>query len=221
MLFRSRIINYTVTGDTRFDRVAAIAQNAREISIIEKFKNGGMLLVAGSTWKPDEDLIATLINNHAEFKLIVAPHEVTPANLSRVDTLFSNAIRFSKLKEEKAGNYRVLVIDSVGMLSSLYRYGDLAYIGGGFGVGIHNILEAATFGLPVIFGPNFEKFREAVDLLSLGGAFSVKDYDMLENTISGLLSDSASMQAASVTCKNYVVQKVGSTQIILKKVFNI
>lgn len=216
-----RLTKFTKTGDTRFDRVAAIAKNVVEIPIVEKFRGSKTLLVAGSTWKPDEELLADFINTHNNLKLIIAPHEVTQANLFRLENIFKQVIRFSKIDERNAGNYQVLLIDSIGMLSSLYRYGDMAYIGGGFGVGIHNILEAATFGLPVVFGPNYQKFREAVDLKKLGGAFPVTDYHGLEKTLLMLLTNPSEREKASELCRKYVEQNTGATHLILKKVFNI
>lgn len=215
------IENYTVSGDTRFDRVAAIAENAREIPVIDKFKNGNLLLIAGSTWKPDEELLAKFVNEQSGIKTIIAPHEVTPSNISRLELLFNESVRFSHLNEKDVSNYRVLIIDSIGMLSSLYNYGEVAYIGGGFGVGIHNILEAATFGLPLVFGPNYKKFREAVELINLGGAFPINDDASLKQTLQTLLIHSGERKSASEKCKNYVGKNVGSTQIIVKKVFNI
>jgi 3-deoxy-D-manno-octulosonic-acid transferase len=221
LLQSAGIENYSIAGDTRFDRVATIAQNAGKFPVIPVFKNGHLLLVAGSTWKPDEELLAGFINNRNDLKTIIAPHEVTPANLSRLDQLFSNSIRFSQMNEKDAPNYRVLIIDSIGMLSSLYQYGNLAYIGGGFGVGIHNILEAATFGLPLVFGPNFEKFREAVDLKILGGAYPIKNADELDKIMSILISDAETRKVAAESCKKYIAKNTGSTQNIIRKVFNI
>lgn len=215
------IQNYTVSGDTRFDRVAAIAENVGEIPVVDKFKNENLLLVAGSTWQPDEELLATFINEQSNLKTIVAPHEVTPANINRLELLFNDSVRFSRLDENSAAGHRVIIIDSIGMLSSLYRYGEIAYIGGGFGVGIHNILEAATFGLPIIFGPNYRKFKEAVDLNNLGGAFPVNDKASMEKVFKALLFDHNTRKSASEKCKSFVAKNVGSTQIILKKVFNL
>ncbi len=221
LLKSSGIDRYTVSGDTRFDRVAAIAENAQEIPVIEKFKDGNLLLVAGSTWKPDEELLATYVNERSNIKTIIAPHEVTPANISRLEQLFNASVRFSRLNENDAINYRVLIIDSIGILSSLYRYGEVAYIGGGFGIGIHNILEAATFGLPLVFGPNYQKFREAVELKNVGGAFPVDDDVSLEKILQSLLLHTGERKTASEKCKNYVAQNVGATQVIIKSVFNI
>lgn len=213
--------NFNVSGDTRFDRVAAIASAAKHIPVVEKFRAGLPLLVAGSTWKPDEELLAAFINKHSGFKVIVAPHEVTEANMNRLQHMLkSPCVRLSKIRENEAEDCRVLIIDSVGLLSSLYRYGDLAYIGGGFGVGIHNILEAATFGLPVIFGPNYKKFKEAVELEKEGGAFPVQDFSQLEKTVNGFLTDSGRLTTASAVCANYIKKNTGATPLIIKKVFN-
>jgi 3-deoxy-D-manno-octulosonic-acid transferase len=213
--------NYTVSGDTRFDRVAAIAKSAKEIPVVEKFKNNQPLLIAGSTWKPDEELLASFINNHPNLKVVFAPHEVTEANMNRLEQLLKTShIRFSRADENEIHQFQVLIIDSVGLLSSLYRYGNMAYIGGGFGVGIHNILEAATFGLPVFFGPNFKKFKEAVDLKNLGGAYPIQNFHQLESILNEFLADNSRLAEASTVCKNYVEKNVGATNLIIKKVFN-
>ena len=215
------INNYTISGDTRFDRVATIAAGSQVIPNVEKFKGDLPLLIAGSTWKPDEELLVRFINTTGTVKFIIAPHEVSPANINRLEQMLKKTcIRFSQFNENKAKDYQVLIIDSVGLLSSLYQYGDIAYIGGGFGVGIHNILEAATFGLPVIFGPKYEKFKEAVDLKKKGGAFPVDNFISLENTLNSLLNNQEKLSVASDTCKNYIAENTGATSVIIKKVFN-
>lgn len=214
--------NFTVSGDTRFDRVAAIAKVSKEIPIVEKFMGNSLLLIAGSTWKPDEELLATFINQSNNIKFIIAPHEVSAVNINRIHQLLKKpAISFSKVTEAEIDRFQVLIIDSVGLLSSLYRYGNIAYIGGGFGVGIHNILEAATFGLPVIFGPNYKKFKEAVDLTFEGGAISISNFDELLQALNNLINKKAEREKTSDICKNYVAKNVGSTKVIIKKVFNI
>ena len=214
--------NFTVSGDTRFDRVAAIAKVSKEIPIVEKFMGNSLLLIAGSTWKPDEELLATFINQSNDIKFIIAPHEVSAVNINRIHQLLKKpAISFSKVTEAEIDRFQVLIIDSVGLLSSLYRYGNIAYIGGGFGVGIHNILEAATFGLPVIFGPNYKKFKEAVDLTFEGGAISISNFDELLQALNILINKKAEREKTSDICKNYVAKNVGSTKVIIKKVFNI
>ncbi len=135
--------------------------------------------------------------------------------------LKTKAILLSKADESSIANYQVLIIDSIGLLASLYRYGEIAYIGGGFGVGIHNILEAATFGLPVIFGPNYKKFKEAVDLINEGGAFSIKNQEELLEVLNTLIQHKNKCKMSSEICKKYVDKNIGSTQVIIKKVFNI
>ncbi len=158
--------------------------------------------IAGSTWKPDEELLAAFINQSTNIKFIIAAHEVSAANINRIHQLLKKpAISFSKVSESEVDKYEVLIIDSVGLLSSLYRYGNVAYIGGGFGVGIHNILEAATFGLPVIFGPNYKKFKEAVDMISVGGAFSVSNAIELRVALDKLIDDKDERQKASQICR--------------------
>jgi 3-deoxy-D-manno-octulosonic-acid transferase len=215
------IKDYTISGDTRFDRVAEIARGAKKFEIVEKFRGNNVTLIAGSTWKPDEELLAAFINNSSDVKVIIAPHEVAPANINRIQELFKKpAICFSKADISDIDNYNVLIIDSIGILSSLYQYGNIAYIGGGFGVGIHNILEAATFKLPVLFGPNYLKFKEAVDLVNEKGAFPIQNSTGLKATLNKLINDKTSLQNASGICKKYIEKNVGSTTLIINKVFN-
>ncbi len=221
LLEQAGIKHYTVSGDTRFDRVAEIARGAKKFEIVEKFKGKNVTLIAGSTWKPDEELLAAFINNSSNVKFIIAPHEVIPANINRIQELLKKpAICFSKADISDIDSYDVLVIDSIGILSSLYQYGNIAYIGGGFGVGIHNILEAATFKLPVLFGPNYLKFKEAVDLVNEKGAFPINNFTELKATLNRLINDKTSLQNASEICKNYIEKNVGSTKLIMNKVFN-
>ncbi len=216
--------NFTISGDTRFDRVASIAAGAKKFEIVEKFKANSQLIIAGSTWKPDEELLIEFINNTKavdKVKFIIAPHEVSSSNINRIHQLLKKpAISFSKVGNSTVDEHEVLIIDSIGILSSLYQYGNLAYIGGGFGVGIHNILEAATFGLPVIFGPNYKKFKEAKDLVDEKGARSICNFNELESALNLLLKDKAELKNASGICKKYVEKNVGSTKLIVKKVFN-
>lgn len=216
------LLNFTVSGDTRFDRVAAIASSSKKLPIVEKFMGNSLLIVAGSTWKPDEELLAEFINQSSDIKFIIAPHEVSAANINRIHELLKKpAISYSKFAGTEIDKFQVLIIDSVGLLSSVYRYGNIAYIGGGFGVGIHNILEAATFGLPVIFGPNYKKFKEAVDLTSEGGSVSISNSEELRQALNNLINDKNALRNASEICTKYVAKNVGSTKVIIKKVFNI
>ncbi|SHJ19018.1 3-deoxy-D-manno-octulosonic-acid transferase [Tangfeifania diversioriginum] len=213
--------NFTVSGDTRFDRVAAIAAAAKEIPAVEKFRGQSKLIIAGSTWKPDEELLAAFINNTSNVKMIVAPHEVSAANINRLKQMLKKPAQlFSNIQNNVPGECQVLIIDSIGVLSSLYRYGDVAYIGGGFGVGIHNILEAATYGLPVIFGPNYSKFKEAVDLAERGGAYAIHNQNELNTTFKSLLENPENLKNSAAVCKKYVEKNTGATSVIIKKVFN-
>jgi 3-deoxy-D-manno-octulosonic-acid transferase len=171
--------NVQVCGDTRFDRVLEVKENAKELPLVEAFiksaePSNQFVLVAGSSWPKDEDIFIEYFNKNKHVKLIIAPHEVHEAHLAYIEeSLKRPAIRYSQAAQARPEEYDCLIIDSFGLLSSLYRYGHAAYIGGGFGVGIHNVLEAAVYGIPVIFGPNFRKFREANRLVELGGGYPI------------------------------------------------
>ena len=211
--------NSTISGDTRFDRVWSVSEKSNPIPLVEKFKTGKHLLVAGSTWNEDEKLIGNWQLAIGNFKLIVAPHEVNERHIQDLIGLFSNKniIRYSKAEEKTISDFDVLVIDNIGMLSSLYKYADIAYIGGGFGKGIHNILEAAVFGCPVVFGPNFEKFEEAKDLVELKGAFVINSTGELEQLICKIFNHHRKSESGLV-CKNYVSSKRGATEKIMNTV---
>jgi 3-deoxy-D-manno-octulosonic-acid transferase len=210
----------TKSGDTRFDRVADIVKQAKPISLAESFSNGHFTFVAGSTWEPDEEILIEYINSSsAEVRFIIAPHEIYESGLQRIETKIKDkVIRFSQANPENTSSAKVLLIDSIGMLSSLYRYGKIAYIGGGFGKGIHNILEAATFGLPVAFGPNFQKFREARELVELGGATSISNSATLKIYFDELLNNSSKLSLASKICASFVENNKGATAIILNNI---
>ncbi len=214
------IEKFTISGDTRFDRVATIAKSAKDIPVVDKFIAGKPAIVAGSTWKPDEEMLAGFINNNHSVKWIIAPHEVTPENVDKLERLLKKpSVRLSLANPLEIHYYDVIIVDSIGLLSSLYRYGKIAYIGGGFSKGIHNILEAATFGLPVVFGPKYKKFREACDLIHEGGAFPVHSPDELENTLLRLISDAKLLEKASLASKVYVKNNRGATQLIVNQIF--
>lgn len=212
--------NVTVTGDTRFDRVYAIATQAREVAEVQAFVNGRRCIVAGSSWAPDEDMLARYLNETTHSVLcIFAPHEIDEPHIERLQSLLTKrTVRFSAWKQNLTGEYDVLIIDNIGMLSSLYRYGQVAYIGGGFGKGIHNVLEAATFGLPVIFGPNYTKFREAVELIEKGGAVSISQYNDLKELLDSYFANGDLLQKAGVVAGNYVKTNIGATDKILSHV---
>ena len=209
--------NAEVAGDTRFDRVYAIAQGAKALPEVERFAEGAEVFVAGSTWPPDEQLLLALINANPDVKFILAPHEVDPARIERMIAQIDRpCLRYTQLtpQSDLAGG-GVLFIDTIGILSSVYRYGKWGYIGGGFGVGIHNTLEAATFGLPLAFGPNYEKFQEARDLIGVGGARSISDYAQLADWFGILRGDAAEYQRSSSACAEYVRSHKGATGQII------
>jgi 3-deoxy-D-manno-octulosonic-acid transferase len=209
--------NTTVAGDTRFDRVFEISKNVKQFDKVKQFVADKKVLVAGSTWNEDVKIISSFKFHEAGFKLIIAPHEIDETTINSVIQQFDNStiVKYSQANEQNIKNADVLIIDNIGMLSSLYQYGTIAFVGGGFGKGIHNILEAATFGLPVIFGPNYQKFTEAKELIELGGAFVIGNTKELEKVIS-FLSDNDILNTSSSTAKNYVRDRIGATG----KIFN-
>ena len=211
--------NVIVAGDTRFDRVAQIAAAAKKIELVEQFKGESRLFVAGSTWGPDEDLIVRLANENPTIKFIIAPHEMEQARMAKIEqNSVGGAIRYTKV-EGAISDKQILILDTMGMLSSVYGYADFSYIGGGFGVGIHNTLEAATFGLPIAFGPNYQKFKEARDMIALGGATSVSTYEELEKWFSPLRDDAAHLAAVSQISKDYTAKNQGATDLFFNHVF--
>jgi 3-deoxy-D-manno-octulosonic-acid transferase len=213
------ITNVVVAGDTRFDRVAEIAAKAKEIPQIALFRGDQKLFLAGSSWKQDEEIIARYINSHPEnMKWVFAPHEIDRENIERLEKLFTvKCVRFSDFSDESK-DARVMIIDNIGMLSSAYRYAGIAAVGGGFGKGIHNILEPACWSIPVLFGPNYGKFREAVDLINLGGAKSFNDYPGFEEILDRWISDAALYRKAAVQAGEYVNKNMGATSLIMKEI---
>lgn len=205
----------TVSGDTRFDRVVSIAGKARDFPEITGFIAGKEAWVAGSTWPPDETLLAAV---DTADKWIIAPHEINEAHLRQIEKCFrEKTVRYSRLKTapERFADKEVLIIDNIGMLSSLYQYGRVAYIGGGFGKGIHNILEAAVWGIPVVFGPNFQKFKEARDLLDQKAAFAIRNETDFA-AVAALLRNGEVRSQAGQTAGGYVRAQTGATQKIME-----
>lgn len=245
----------TVVGDTRFDRVLQIKEQAKKLPIVEAFKgingkgdackddlsedackrvlskdacNGNLsengckgckVFVAGSSWQPDEDIFIRFFNDHPDWKLIIAPHVIGEDHLAYIlDKLQMKAVRYTQATEQSAAEARCLIIDCFGLLSTIYRYGEIAYVGGGFGVGIHNVPEAAVWGVPVLFGPNNKRFHEAQDLLACKGSFEVTDYDSFNTIISRLISDDKFRHQCGEASANYVKSRSGATDIIMKSV---
>lgn len=245
----------TVVGDTRFDRVLQIKEQAKKLPIVEAFKGingkgdackddlsengckealsedackgdlsedgckGCKVFVAGSSWQPDEDIFIRFFNDHPDWKLIIAPHVIGEDHLTYIlDKLQMKAVRYTQATEQSAAEARCLIIDCFGLLSTIYRYGEIAYVGGGFGVGIHNVPEAAVWGVPVLFGPNNKRFQEAQDLLTCKGSFEVTDYDSFNTIISRLISDDKFRHQCGEASANYVKSRSGATDIIMKSV---
>ncbi len=209
--------NVMVAGDTRFDRVVHLAENRKSIPVAESFSSDKTVVVAGSTWKEDEELLVRYINeSDSGTKWILAPHEIHEGRLRYITSnLKVPFIRFSEADENMDENIKVLLIDNIGLLSSLYGYGHLAYIGGGFGKGIHNILEPATYGIPVIFGPCFKKFQEANDLIENKGAYTISSYEELMNTLTSLISNPQTIKKSGNIAKSYVNDHLGATKSIV------
>jgi 3-deoxy-D-manno-octulosonic-acid transferase len=222
--------NVTVSGDTRFDRVIEIAENFEPIDIIASFCGDRPVIVAGSTWEEDEELLDHYANVHPEIKFIIAPHEIEESRLKEVEVLFRNVVRFSafekQMKESETVKLNsknklnpaanVLIIDNIGMLARLYKYASIAYVGGGFGDdGVHNVLEAAVYGKPIVHGPVIEKFAEAIELVEIGGSFVIDSALEAEKTFDRLLLDYEEYSAACKASKNYVYEKRGATVKIM------
>ncbi len=220
LLEKHGISQITVTGDTRFDRVSTIAREAASLPVIEQFSESQkIMIVAGSTWQPDELLLSKLLNEFPEkFKLIIAPHEIHESHLKTIEHQFlNNTIRYSTLPKTGTTDSNVLIIDSIGMLSKLYRYAKISYIGGGFGAGIHNILEAAVYGVPVLFGPNHHKFQEALDLIASGGAYAINSYEGFKKTILNLSDNINAWQKSADASNSYVAGKCGATTKVISE----
>lgn len=216
LLERIGFQNITVAGDTRVDRVLKIAEGAKENEIVAVFAGEDSTFIAGSSWDADEDVFLPVFQkpDFQKYKLVVAPHEPSEANVQRICRQIENAVRYSQMLRSAKHGTRVLVIDNVGMLNTLYRYGSIAYIGGGFGKGIHNTLEPAAFGLPIIFGPKYEKFEEAQQMVARGGAFSVKNSKEFEAVLKKL-EDLDFYKKASQTVREYLEESRGATAAIL------
>ena len=211
--------NTTVVGDTRFDRVLDICAAAKQLPLVQKFKGDALTFVAGSSWEPDEDIFIKYFNAHPEMKLIIAPHVVNDSHLKEIESkLQRSCVRYTKATEENVLQADCLIIDCYGLLSSIYRYGEISYIGGGFGVGIHNVLEAAVYGIPVIFGPNNKKFREAQHLLANKGGFEINGYEDFEQLMNKFLSDEAYLKQSGKAAGDYVKGNAGAMEKIMQRV---
>ncbi|MBS1443155.1 MAG: 3-deoxy-D-manno-octulosonic acid transferase [Prevotella sp.] len=222
-----------VVGDTRFDRVLQIKEAAKQLPICEAFRTGVAssqsadvphhdfkVFVAGSSWPPDENIFLPFFNEHKDWRLLIAPHVIAEEHLKLILSLIKGkkVVRYTQTTPEEAAEADVLIIDCFGLLSSMYNYGDVAYIGGGFGVGIHNTLEAAVWNMPVIFGPNNKKFQEAQGLLKSGGGFEINTYEDFSGLMSSLMNDETFLKQAGDKAGTYVAHLAGATDKVLASV---
>ncbi len=213
--------NVSISGDTRFDRVLEIANMFEPITIIEKFIDNSKVIVAGSTWFDDDEVLAHYANSHTEIKFIIAPHEIDKERLNECLTMYKNSILLSKWQQLKEPvNANVLIIDNVGMLSKLYKYATICYVGGGFGDdGVHNVLEAAVYRKPVLFGPEFSKYREAVELIDAKGSFSIQSAIELEKIFNQIFNDESLYETTANNAANYVANKSGATTTVVEYIY--
>jgi 3-deoxy-D-manno-octulosonic-acid transferase len=209
----------TKTGDTRFDRVLDIMNQAKELPIVEAFAKGKKVLIAGSSWAPDEDLFIPYFNKRKDLKLVIAPHVVNEGHLSEIERKLERpALRYSKATPEEAAKADCLIIDCYGLLSSIYRYATVAYVGGGFGVGIHNVPEAAVYGCPVLFGPNNKKFKEAQDLIACHGSYEIHNAADFTDVLTKLLTYDELLRNSGTAAANYIRKNAGARDAIYKAI---
>ena len=212
--------NVTVAGDTRFDRVIEIANNFKPIEIIEQFIGNNKVIIAGSTWTEDDEELEHYINTNSEIKFLVAPHDVQQERINECLQLYKNAVLFSSYKNSPLTNCNCLIIDNVGMLSKLYKYATICYVGGAFGGdGVHNVLEAAVYNKPVVFGPEYEKYIEAAELIDTEGAFTIDSALELEKIFNDLLNDEKLYNETKANAGNYVKSKSGAAEKIIKFIY--
>lgn len=205
-----------VVGDTRFDRVLQIKAASKRLPVVEAFKNGAKVFVAGSSWQPDEEIFIRFFNDHPDWKLVIAPHVISEDHLRQImSRLKRKVVRYTMTDAVEAADADVLIIDCFGLLSSIYRYGEVAYVGGGFGVGIHNVLEAAVWEVPVFFGPNNKRFREAQGLKRSGGGFEITSYEEFEQAMSAFISQPDTISRAGKAAGEYVQSLSGATDKIM------
>lgn len=218
------IDNATVVGDTRMDRVLQIKEASANLPLCESFLQSlpqeGHVIVAGSSWPPDEDILIDYFNNHSEQHLILAPHVVNEQHLAEIENkLRRPSVRYSKATPETSQKAHCLIIDCYGLLSSIYRYAGVAYVGGGFGTGIHNVPEAAVYGIPVIIGPNNRRFREARELIDLGGCFEIRNSQDYIAIITHLTTHKDSLERASQVSRDYICANAGAVEKIYNHIF--
>ena len=218
LLAKLDIHNVEVVGDTRFDRVLQIKEASKQLPIVEKFtENTSKVFIAGSSWLPDEEIFLKYFNLHKDWKLIVAPHVIGEDHLAQIFELLKDrrVVRYTEATEENVKDAEVLIIDCFGLLSSIYHYGTISYVGGGFGVGIHNVLEAAVWDIPVIFGPNNKRFQEAQGLIMAGGGFEINDYQSFRDLMMRFETDEMFLQTSKKHAGEFVKGRAGATEKIM------
>ena len=218
LLAKLDIHDVEVVGDTRFDRVLQIKEASKQLPIVEKFtENASKVFIAGSSWLPDEEVFLKYFNLHKDWKLIVAPHVIGEDHLAQIFELLKGrrVVRYTEATEENVKDAEVLIIDCFGLLSSIYHYGTISYVGGGFGVGIHNVLEAAVWDIPVIFGPNNKRFQEAQGLITAGGGFEINDYQSFRDLMMRFETDEMFLQTSKKHAGEFVKGRAGATEKIM------
>ena len=222
LLAKIGITNVTITGDTRFDRVLQIKEQAKQLPIIEQFTKGQKVFIAGSSWQPDEEIFIKYFNEHRDWKMVIAPHVIGEDHLQQIEKLLEGrkVVRYTDVSENSKTleDAEALIINCFGLLSSIYHYADVTYVGGGFGVGIHNTLEAAVWDVPVIFGPNNQKFQEAQGLKACEGGFEINNYEDFARLMDCFNSDADYLKKAGQQAGGYVKQLSGATKKILSDV---
>lgn len=214
------VSNVVIAGDTRFDRVTDILDNKVDLPIVESFARGQFTLFAGSSWEPDEEILIPYFNRTPEMKMVIAPHEISPDRIAGITAkLKRKYVLYSEATPEKAADADCLIIDCFGILSKSYRFATVTYVGGGFGVGIHNINEAAVYGIPVIFGPNYHKFKEAHDLIRLEGAFCINNESDYAAVMDKFLHDGKYLAQHGEIAGNYIKSNLGATRRIFDRIF--
>lgn len=218
LLNKHAVQNVLLAGDTRYDRVIKVAKEFADLSVLEKFVADRTCLVAGSTWPADEELLGEILPQFPGICLLIAPHEIQQTHISDLKKIFPGAILYSELLTNENASGHILIIDSIGLLNKVYRLATLAYLGGGFGKGIHNTLEAAVYQIPVLFGPKYTKFQEAKDMLDLGGGKSISNANDLLKALKFYLEDRQNCANAGIANKQLMEKNQGATDLILKKV---
>ena len=222
LLLEHGIKHVTVMGDTRMDRVVKIKEEALSLPVVEKFatlKNNQAVLVAGSSWPEDENILINYFNKHAYLKLIIAPHLIDEPHLKQIESKLRRPfVRFSDASELNILDFDCLIIDNFGLLSSVYRHGEIAYIGGGFGAGIHNLLEAAVYGVPVVFGPNYRKFIEARELIENGGGYTISNETEFNRVLKNFVTAPEDLEIAGEKAAEYIYTNAGATERIVNKI---